>query len=451
MTSTSPLRPIRDQVTTDRLAVWANHDDHYFRSRRNRLVESAPQIATIIATPNPFVTDQSRLLAEVAVDRGNDPVDVLVSETTMSREEIDQIALKVSEYADTHWLEVLGVLGRQTKLKRDVVERIAAINPAHIGANWRENPDELHSLLDTCPSLVLPDTVEDWNVLYRYWNSRGPLAKDTYRLPKLWYLIRFQQLYRQQYPDISFEDMDAMFGGECDLNRVWGYCQFASKLLDSDGKPNDAESSCIPFLSQFEPAELVKQAELCHKEMVRIANQSIRSQYEAFKDWPRLIQGVFKQKYRTAVSLVTPAELMHEGAMLSEFLTDFPDEFSLGRTHIVAILSPEGVHLSTAEIFTSCRADDTHDFFVIHFDVDGNYPSSECAGCVGWLTHQFYEPAHDARLTELERRFAEPDQAMRIMLAQFKLKSAALGAEALSAVLSNYSDIKESGNVIAEF
>jgi hypothetical protein len=233
--------------------------------------------------------------------------------------------------------------------------------------------------------------------------------------------------------------MDAMFGGECDLSRVWGYCDFASKLLDTECTPNDAERPRIPFLSQFEPAELVKQADLCRTEMVRIANQALRLQDGTFDDWPRLIQGVFKSHFRNAVSLVTPPELMREGAMLSEFLADFPNDFGLGRTHIVAILSPEGEHLSTAEILAYARADDTHDFFVVHFDVDGNEPSPECTGCVGWLTHQFYEPAHDARLTELERRFAEPDQAMRIMLAQFKLKSTMLGAEVLSNVLSKFS------------
>jgi hypothetical protein len=378
-------------------------------------------------------------VAEVAVDRGDDPVGTLVSDTGMSREEIDQIAATVSGYADSHWMEVLGVLGRHTKMKREVIERIAAINPEHVGANWRDHPDELHALLNLCPTLVLPGTVEGWDVLFRYWNSRGPLAKDTYRLPKLWYLIQFQQLYRQRYPGISFEEMDAMFGGECDLSRVWGYCDFASKLLDTEGTPNDAERSCIPFLSQFDPTELVKQADLCHTEMVRIANQALRLQDGTFDNWPRLIQGVFTSHFRNAVSLVTPAELMREGAMLSEFLADFPNDFVLGRTHIVAILSPEGEHLSTAEILAYARADDTHDFFVVHFDVDGNLPSPECTGCVGWLTHQFYEPAHDARLTELERRFAEPDQAMRIMLAQFKLKSTMLGAEVLSNVLSKFS------------
>lgn len=430
-------------LIADRLSAWADQDDHVFRRHRAQLVATAPTIAMLIATRNPFVSDQSRLLAEVDVDRGNDPVDVLVSETAMSREEINQIAAKVSEYADSHWMEVLGMLGRKTNMKREVIERIAAINPEHLSADWRDAPDELYSLLSLCPTLVLPDTVEGWDLLHRYWNSRGPLAKDIYRHPKLGYLFDFQYLYRQRYPGISFEDMDAMFGGECDLSRVWGYSEFVSKLLDEEGKQNDEDGSCAPFLSQFEPADLVRQADLCHAEMVRIADQTIRSQYETFKDWPRLIQGVYKQKYRTAVSLVTPAELMREGAMLSEFLTSFPEEFYLGRTHIVAILSPEGEHLSTAEIITSVNADDTHEFFALHFDVDGNEPSPECAGCVGWLTHQFTEPAQNDRLLELERRFAEPDQAMRTMIAQFKLKSAALGTEALSAVLSHCSGSHE--------
>ena len=433
MTCPMPDSDLSEPINKDRLVAWANHEDHFFRGHRSRLVECAPKIATLIAIPNPFISDQSRLLAEVAVDRGDDPVDVLVANTAMSREEIDQIAAKVSEYADIHWMEVLGVLRRQTKIKREVIERIAAINPEHIGAIWQERPNELHSLLSHCPTLVLPDTAEEWDVLHRYWNSRGPLAKDEYRLPKLWYLIKFQSLYRQRYPRISFSELDAMLASNCDLSRVWGYCEFVSKLLEG----NDAGNPCIPFLSQFEPAELVKQAELCRTEMVRIANQALRTQDSTFDDWPRLIQGVFKSHWRTAVSLVTPAELMREGAMFSEFLSDFPNEFILGRTHIVAILSPEGEHLSTAEIITPTRGDDTHDFFVAHFDVDGNEPSPECTGCVGWLTYQFYEPAHDARLTELERRFAEPDQAMRTMIAQFKLKSAALGSEALSAVLSN--------------
>jgi hypothetical protein len=356
----------------------------------------------------------------------------------MSREEIDQIATTISGYADSHWMEVLGVLGRHTKMKREVIERIAAINPEHIGADWRDHPDQLHSLLDDCPTLVLPDTVEGWDVLYHYWNYRGPLAKDVYRLPKLWYLIQFQSLYRQRYPSISFEDMDAMFGGECDLNRVWGYCEFVSKLLDSDGKPNRAESPCIPFLSQFEPAELVKQAELCHTEMVHLANQALRSQDGTFGDWPRLIQGAFEHHSRTAVSLVTPAELMREGAMLSELFYDFHEYFVSGNMHIVAIKSPEGVHLSTAEFLTYTEAGSTTVAFVLHFDIDGNYPSSECVACVSALEAHLEHSTQNTRLNELERRFAEPDQAMRTMLAQFKLKSAALGADALSAVLSNF-------------
>lgn len=230
-----------------------------------------------------------------------------------------------------------------------------------------------------------------------------------------------------------------MFGGKCDLSRVWGYSEFVSKLLDSDGKPNEAGSSCVPFLSQFEPPELIKQADLCHAEMVRIANDALRSKDTTFDDWPRLIHGVFTHGHRRAISLVTPAELIREGAMLYEFQTIFPEQFFLGRTHIVAILSPEGEHLSTAEIITSVREDDTHEFFDLHFDLHGNEPSPECIGCIGWLTLELRDPAHNDRLTRLERRFAEPDQAMRIMLAQFKLKSAALGAEALSAVLSNCS------------
>ncbi|MEI6218965.1 MAG: hypothetical protein WCP86_08695, partial [bacterium] len=437
MTCPIPDSDLSEPINEDRLFAWANHEDHLFRGHRNRLVATAPKIATLITTSNPLVSDQFRLAAEVAVDRGDDPVSTLVSDTGMSRAEIEQIAATVSEYADTHWMEVLGVLGRKTKMKPEVIERIVAINPEHIGADWRDHPDELHSLLDLCPTLLLPDTVEGWDVLYHYWNARGPLERDAYRPPKLWYLMKFQHLYKQRFPGITLQDMDAMLGDECDLNRVWGYCEFASKLLDTEGKPDDAEGACVPFLSQFEPAELVKQAELCRTEMVRIADQAIRSQYDTFKDWPRLIQGVFKSHWRTAVSLVTPAELMREGAMLSEFLADFPNDFVLGRTHIVAILSPEGEHLSTAEILTYAKADDTHDFFVVHYDVDGNEPTPECTGCVGWLTHQFNEPAQDARLTELERRFAEPDQAMRTMIAQFKLKSAALGGEALSAVLSN--------------
>ena len=430
---------LREPHNTDRLSAWADQDDHVFRGHRSRLLATAPHLATLIALRNPFISDQSRLLAEVAVDRGDDPVDVLVSDTAMSREEIDHIASKVSEYADTHWMEVLGVLGRQTRLKREVIERIAAINPEHIGTNWRDHPDELHSLLDTCPTLVLPDTLEGWDVLYRYWNSHGPLAKDRYRLPKLWYLVQFQSLYGQRYPGISFEDMDAMFGGECDLNRVWGYCEFVSKLLDNDGKPNDAENPSVPYLTQFEPAELVKQAELCHTEMVRLANQVLRSQDGTFDDWPRLIQGVFKHNFRTAVSLVTPAELMREGAMLSELVADFPSDFVSGLWHTVAILSPEGAHLSTAEFLTYADTEGTRVVFAHHFDVDGNEPSPECVGCVGELEWQLRKPDQDARLTELTRRFEEPDQTMRTLLAQFKLKSVALGAEALSAVLANCS------------
>jgi hypothetical protein len=112
MSSPMPTKTIHDQLTTDRLAAWADQDDHVFKRHRNRLIAAAPKIATLIATPNPFFSDNTRLLAEVAVDRGNDPVDVLVSETTISRGEIDQIAATVSGYADTHWMEVLGVLGR---------------------------------------------------------------------------------------------------------------------------------------------------------------------------------------------------------------------------------------------------------------------------------------------------------------------------------------------------
>jgi hypothetical protein len=443
MTSTNPLRPISDQVTTDRLAAWADQDDHIFRGYRNRLLAAAPTIATLIATPNPFVSDQSRLVAQVAVDRGDDPVDVLVSETAMSREEIDQIAATVSGYADTHWMEVLGVLGRQTRMKRDVIERIAAINPEHIGANWRENPEELHSLLSHCPTLVLPDTAEEWDVLYRYWNTRGPLAKDRHRPPKLGHLIDFQYLYRKRYPGISFEELDAMFGGTCDLSRVWGYSEFVSRLLDSDGKPDDAENPCIPFLSQFEPAELVKQAELCHTEIARIANQALRLQDGIFDDWPRLIRGVFKHNFRTAVSLVTPAELMCEGAMLSGLLPAFPNDIVSGYWHTVGILSSEGEHLSTAEFILGTEAEEASVFCIQHVAIDGNEPSPECERCVEHLEWYLHDPDQHDRLTRLLERFAEPDQAMRTMIAQFKLKSVAVGAEALSAVLSNCSGAPE--------
>jgi hypothetical protein len=439
MTTHTPELLMTGQTNADRLSTWADHEDHYFRGHRSRLVATAPTIATLIATPNPFVSDQSRMLAEVAVDRGDDPVDVLLSESKWNREEMDQIARTISRYPDTYWMEVLNVLGRKTNMNREVIDRIAAINPEHIGANWRENPDELHSLIDTCPMLVLPDTAEGWNVLYRYWNSRGPLARDTYRLPKLWYLIQFQHLYRQRYPGISFEELDTMLGDDCDLNRVWGYCEVVSKLLDDGGKANDAENPCVPFLSQFEPTELVRQAELCHTKMVRLANQALREQDATFKDWPRLIQGVFTDRYRTAVSLVTPAELILEGAMLSELLAGYPGDFVSGHCHTVAIKSPGGVHLSTAEfmIYTDAGSTSVHSYQ--HFDIDGNYPSSECVACVSALEAHFEHPTQIARLTELDRRFAEPDQTMRTLLAQFKLNSAVLGAEALSAVLSSCS------------
>lgn len=434
---------IHDQIATDRLTAWADQDDHIFRGHRNRLVAAAPKIATLIATPNPFISDNTRLLAEVAVDRGDDPIDTLVNETQKGREEIDQIAMSVSRYADSHWIEVLGVLARQRSMKREVIERFAAINPQHIGANWRDDPDQLYSLLEECPSLVLPDTMEGCDVLYRFWNSHGPSEKDSYRQPRLWYLIQFQRLYGQRYPGITFEELDAMFGGECDLNRVWGYCDFVSKMLENNGKPNDAESPCIPFLSQFEPAELVKQAELCHSEMVRIANQVLRSQDGTFDDWPRLIQGVFKHPYRTAVSLVTPAELMREGAMLSAFIDGFHEYVIRGEWHIVAILSPDGEHLSTAEFITYTEEGSTYVAPLVHFDVDGNYPSSECVACVSALEEHLDHPTQNDRLTEQARRFEEPDQAMRMLLAQFKLKSTVLCADVLSSVLDNWSKIAE--------
>lgn len=423
----------------DRLSVWANQDDHVFRRHRSRLVADAPKIAALIATPNPFISDNARFFAEITVDRGDDPVDVLVSETQTDREEIDQIAMAVSRYADAHWIEVLGVLGHKRNIKREHIERLAAVNPKHIGANWRDDPGELSFFLELCPTLVLPDTVEGWDVLYRYWNSHGPSPKDKRGLPKLWYLIKFQTLYRQRYPGISFVDLDAMFGGECDLNRVWGYCEFVSKLLDNDGKPNDAESSCIPFLSQFEPTELVKQAELCHTEMVRIANQALLSPDDTFDDLPRLIQGVFKHNSLTAVSLVTPAELMRQGAMLSEFSTSVPDDFVSGHCHIVAILSPDGVCLSTADHIIYTEAGKASAFSIGHFDIYGNEPSPECVACVRALEEYFEHPTQNAWLIELIKRYEEPDQTMRILLAQFRLKSTALGAEALSAVLSNCS------------
>lgn len=439
MSSPMPTKTIHDQLTTDRLAAWADQDDHVFKHHRNRLIAAAPKIATLIATPNPFFSDNTRLLAEVAVDRGNDPVDVLVSETTISRGEIDQIAATVSGYADTHWMEVLGVLGRETKMKREVIERLSTINPQHIGTNWRDHPDELHSLLSLCPTLVLPDTVEEWDVLYHYWNCHGSLAKDRYRPPKLAYLVDFQSLYSQRYPGITLEELDAMFGRECDLSRVWGYREFISKLLDCDSKPNDAESSCIPFLSQFEPSELVKQAELCHTEMVRIANQALWLKDATFAGWPRLIQGIFTYGPRTAVSLVTPAELMREGVMLSGFLPNYPKDFVSGHWHTVAILSPEGVHLSTAEFILDTEDEKTSVECLMHFAIDGNEPSPECARCIEQLGWELHDLDQNDRLIDLAKRFEEPDQTMWMLLAQFKLKSAALGAEALSAALSNCS------------
>lgn len=428
---------IHDQITTDRLAAWADQDDHIFRGHRNRLVAAAPNVAKLIATPNPFVSDHCRLLAEVAVDRGDDPVDVLVSETTMSREEIDQIAVTVSVYADTHWADVLGVLGRETKLKRKVIERIVAINHEHISADWRDHPDQLYSLLSSCPTLVLPDTVEEWDVLFRYWNSRGPLAKDRYRPPKLAHLIDLQYLYRQRYPGISFEELDLMFGGG-DLNRVWGYSEFVAKLLDNDRQLDDTDRPCIPFLSQFEPAELVKQADLCHTEMVRITNEALRSQDATFDYWPRLIQGIFTHGPRTAVSLVTPAELMREGAMLSGLVPNYPKDFVSGHWHTVAILSPEGVHLSTAKFILDTEDEKASVFCIQQFAIDGNEPTPECVCCVEQLEWELHDPDQNDRLIDLTRRFVEPDQTMRTLLAQFRLKSAALGAEALSAVLSNF-------------
>lgn len=432
--------PIHDQITTDRIAAWADQDNHVFRRHRARLVASAPRIATLIATPNPFVSEHCQMLAEVAVDRGDDPVDVLVSETTMSREEIDQIAETVSGYADTHWAEVLGVLGRERNIKREVIERLATINPKHIGPIWRDHPDQLYSLLSSCPTLVLPDTVEEWDVLFRYWNSRGPLAKDRYRPPKLAHLIDLQYLYRQRYPGISFEELDLMFVAG-DLNLVWGYSEFVSKLLDSDGEPNDAESHCVPFLSQFEPAELVKQADICHTEMVRIANEALRSQDATFDDWPRLIQGVFTHGPRTAVSLVTPAELMRVGAMLAGLVPNFPKDYVSGHWHTVAILSPEGVHLSTAEFILDTEAESASVFCIQHLAIDENEPTPECVCCVEQLDWLLNDPDQNDRLTDLTRRFTEPDQTMQMLLAQFKLKSAALGAEALSAVLSNWANM----------
>jgi hypothetical protein len=434
---------ISEPPNADRLSAWANQDDHVFRDHRNRLVASEPQIAMLIATPNPFISEQTRLLAEVAVDRGNDPVDVLVSETAMSREEIDQIATTVSGCADTHWMDVFGVLGRQTKLKPKVIERIAAINPEHICADWRDHPDELNSLLSLCPTLVLPDTVEGWDVLYRYWNSPGPLAKDEYRLPKLWYLTQFQSLYRQRHLGISLEKLDALLGSECDLNRVWGYCEFASKLLDNEREPNDAESPCMSYLSQFEPAELVNQAELCHTVMIRVSDEALRSQGTTFDEWPRLIQGTFTHGARTAASLVTPAELMREGAMLSEFAAHFPDDFISGEWHLVAIQSPVGEHLSTAEFILYMEEAMPRAFCALHFAIDGGEPSPECVACVAALEMKLEHPTQNARLIDLSRRFVEKDQAMRMLLAQFKLKSTVLGADVLSSVLDNWSKIAE--------
>ena len=46
-----------------RLSAWADQDDHVFKRHRSRLIAAAPKIATLIATPNPFVSDQSRLVA----------------------------------------------------------------------------------------------------------------------------------------------------------------------------------------------------------------------------------------------------------------------------------------------------------------------------------------------------------------------------------------------------
>ncbi len=229
-----------------------------------------------------------------------------------------------------------------------------------------------------------------------------------------------------------------MFEGG-DLNRVWGYSEFVSKLLDNDQNLDDADRPCIPFLSQFEPAELLKQAELCHTVMVRIANEALRSQDATFDYWPRLIQGIFTHGPRTAVSLVTPAELMRKGVMLSGLVPNFPKDFVSGHWHTVAILSPEGVHISTAEFILETEAEKASVFCMQHFAIDGNEPTPECVCCVEQLDWQLNDPDQNDRLIDLTRHFVEPDQTMRTLLAQFKLKSAALGAEALSAVLSNCS------------
>lgn len=328
------------------------------------------------------------------------------------------------------------VLVRETRLSTMGIERIAGINPSLIGATWRDHLDDLHSLLEACPTLALPDTEEGWDVLYRYWNCRGPSARDRYRLPKLWYLIQFQSLYAQRHPGISLEAMDAMFGGVCDLHRVWGYSEFVSQLLDDDREPTTGDSPCTPFLSQFEPAELITQAALCHREMVRRAKEALLSKDATLDDWPRLIQGTFTYGSRTAASLVAPAELMHEGAMLFEFAAHFPDDFVSGEWHLVAIQSPEGELLSIAEFGLDTEGEPPRAFCALHFAIDGSEPSPECVACVSALEAHLDHPMQVTRLSELARRFSEPDSAMRTLLAQFKLNSLALGAEVLSAVLS---------------
>jgi hypothetical protein len=316
------------------------------------------------------------------------------------------------------------------------IERIADINPNLIGASRQDHLDDIRSLLETCPTLVPPVTDEGWNVLYRYWNCRGSSARDRFRLPKLWYLVELRALYAQRYPGISLEDMDAMFGGVSDLHRVWGYSEFVSQLLDNDGEPIAGDSSCAPFLSQFEPAELIKQADLCHTQMIHVAKEALLSKDATLDDWPRLIQGSFTHGPRAAVSLVTPAELMLEGAMLFEFAAHFPDDFVSGEWHLVAIQSPEGEPLSIAEFILYTEEATPRAFCALHFAIDGSDPSPECVACVAALETHLDHPMQNDRLSEMARRFSVPDSEMRKLLAQFRLRSMALGAEALSACLS---------------
>lgn len=374
---TESLSVLREFNIEDAVAIkgWLNHRIRQFRRNRIQFVAEFPLFALMLAVK----VNQgcpTCMEIETIIDRGEPLIEKMAS---------------------------------KFYVKKESVRFLCGKGLALVGNDWRDDPIKLLWAIDTAPSGSRPRNHDEWAIFKFLWKHCGSWRDQGKRFILADYI--FHDLCHAGY-ESSMKKLGQLF--QDDLNRMYGvhdYFYFIAEWRDSLRKQHtDADNPAWEninhrFLMRYSAIELFKQSERWHREISQLAILEVAPEMgnAELSNWPPLLPQPLNLKKRVMVSLTTSRQLSEEGFRLGHCVSGYSDGCLLGDSHILSIRNPDGIRLSTVEIFLKAGNDGQWIPVVIQHRADRNgSPSKTCIEALTCALEFIQEPAFQKHLQEIQ-------------------------------------------------